>query len=129
MDCPRSLRLVSQLIANSSSSISNNATEFWTKSNETRYLLVNATTRRDEDNNIVGVVGVAQASPIVCCLFCWMNLFSIFESGHFSFRSVGSSRNLGFPTPISYQFYNLSFMFVYMYLFLLVPGCDGVKEA
>ena len=38
--------------------------EFWTKSNETRYLLVNATTRRDEDNNIVGVVGVAQASPI-----------------------------------------------------------------
>lgn len=31
-----------------------------TKSNQIRYLLVNATTRRDADNNIVGVVGVAQ---------------------------------------------------------------------
>jgi PAS domain S-box-containing protein len=34
--------------------------EFRTKSNEIRYLLVNATTRRDADDNIVGVVGVAQ---------------------------------------------------------------------
>jgi PAS domain S-box-containing protein len=34
--------------------------ELRTKSNEIRYLLVNATTRRDADNNIVGVVGVAQ---------------------------------------------------------------------
>ena len=34
--------------------------EFCTKSDEIRYLLVNATTRRDEDSNIVGVVGVAQ---------------------------------------------------------------------
>ena len=34
--------------------------EFRTKSNEIRYLLVNATTRRDAENNIVGVVGVAQ---------------------------------------------------------------------
>jgi hypothetical protein len=31
-----------------------------TKSNEIRYLLVNATTRRDAENHIVGVVGVAQ---------------------------------------------------------------------
>lgn len=34
--------------------------EFRTKSSETSYLLVNATTRRDADLNIVGVVGVAQ---------------------------------------------------------------------
>ena len=41
---------------------SNYELEFRTKSNEIRYLLVNATTRRDADYNIVGVVGVAQAS-------------------------------------------------------------------
>ena len=41
---------------------SNYELEFRTKSNEIRYLLVNATTRRDAENNIVGVVGVAQAS-------------------------------------------------------------------
>jgi PAS domain-containing protein len=34
--------------------------EFRTKTNEIRYLLVNATTRRDAENNISGVVGVAQ---------------------------------------------------------------------
>jgi len=39
---------------------SNYELEFHTKSNEIRYLLVNATTRRDPENNIVGVVGVAQ---------------------------------------------------------------------
>ena len=39
---------------------SNYQLEFRTKTNETRYLLVNATTRRDADNNIVGVVRVAQ---------------------------------------------------------------------
>jgi len=39
---------------------SNYELEFRTKSNEIRYLLVNATTRRDVENNIVGVVGVAQ---------------------------------------------------------------------
>ena len=39
---------------------SNYELEFRTKSNEIRYLLVNATTRRDPENNIVGVVGVAQ---------------------------------------------------------------------
>jgi PAS domain S-box-containing protein len=39
---------------------SNYELEFRTKSNEIRYLLVNATTRRDANNNIVGVVGVAQ---------------------------------------------------------------------
>ena len=36
---------------------SNYELEFRTKSNEIRYLLVNATTRRDPENNIVGVVG------------------------------------------------------------------------
>ena len=39
---------------------SNYELEFTTKSNETRYLLVNATTRLDAEKNIVGVVGVAQ---------------------------------------------------------------------
>merc|ERR1740139_1814226 len=39
---------------------SNYELEFETKSKETRYLLVNATTRRDPESNIVGVVGVAQ---------------------------------------------------------------------
>jgi PAS domain S-box-containing protein len=39
---------------------SNYELEFRTKDNEIRYLLVNATTRRDVDNKIVGVVGVAQ---------------------------------------------------------------------
>lgn len=39
---------------------SNYDLEFTTKSNETRYLLVNATTRRDAEKKIVGVVGVAQ---------------------------------------------------------------------
>ena len=39
---------------------SNYELEFRTKSDEIRYLLVNATTRRDPDGRIVGVVGVAQ---------------------------------------------------------------------
>merc|ERR1712183_868137 len=39
---------------------SNYELEFRIKSNETRYLLVNAKTRRDAKNSIVGVVGVAQ---------------------------------------------------------------------
>mmetsp|Transcript_10740 Transcript_10740/g.25976 ORF Transcript_10740/g.25976 Transcript_10740/m.25976 type:complete len:855 (-) Transcript_10740:65-2629(-) len=39
---------------------SNYQLEFCTKTKETRYLLVNATTRRDTESNIVGVVGVAQ---------------------------------------------------------------------
>ena len=39
---------------------SNYELEFRTKSNEIRYLLVNATTRRDAENNIVGVLAVAQ---------------------------------------------------------------------
>jgi len=39
---------------------SNYELEFRTKSNEIRYLLVNATTRRDENNQVVGVVGLAQ---------------------------------------------------------------------
>ncbi|GMH53390.1 hypothetical protein TrST_g1281 [Triparma strigata] len=39
---------------------SNYELEFETKAKGTRYLLVNATTRRDPDGTIVGVVGVAQ---------------------------------------------------------------------
>ena len=34
--------------------------EFQTKTKETRYLLVNATTKRDGQGNVIGVVGVAQ---------------------------------------------------------------------
>lgn len=37
---------------------SNYELEFRTKGNENRYLLVNATTRKDADDNIIGVVGV-----------------------------------------------------------------------
>ena len=56
---------------------SNYELEFRTKSEEIRYLLVNATTRRDAENNIVGVVGVAQVrtylSPCRCLFdFCLM---------------------------------------------------------
>jgi len=39
---------------------SNYELEFRTKSNESRYLLVNATTRKNADQSIIGVVGVAQ---------------------------------------------------------------------
>jgi len=39
---------------------SNYQLEFRTKSNEVRYLLVNATTRRNDVNAVIGVVGVAQ---------------------------------------------------------------------
>ena len=63
---------------------SNYELEFRTKSNEIRYLLVNATTRRDAENNIVGVVGVAQASDwliVICCLVCiQVDLFLFLDS-------------------------------------------------
>ena len=39
---------------------SNYELEFFTKSNEIRYLLLNAATRRDTNNNTTGIVGVAQ---------------------------------------------------------------------
>ena len=39
---------------------SNYELEFRTKSNEIRHLLINATTRRDAENNVVGVVAVSQ---------------------------------------------------------------------
>ena len=39
---------------------SNYKLEFRIKSDEIRYLIVNATTRRDTNNNIVGIIGVAQ---------------------------------------------------------------------
>ena len=39
---------------------SNYELEFTTKSGEVRYLLVNATTRRDVDGSVIGVIGVAQ---------------------------------------------------------------------
>ena len=65
---------------------SNYELEFRTKSEEIRYLLVNATTRRDAENNIVGVVGVAQVRTYLlplrslfdlCLMFrCIVDLFS-----------------------------------------------------
>lgn len=39
---------------------SNFEIEFENRSHEIRHILVNATTRRDEDSNIVGVLGVGQ---------------------------------------------------------------------
>lgn len=42
------------------SGTSNFELEFLTKSNEVRQLLLNVTTRRDAENNVVGVIGVAQ---------------------------------------------------------------------
>jgi PAS domain S-box-containing protein len=39
---------------------SNYELEIWTKNNEIRHWLVNATTRMDEESNVSGVVGVAQ---------------------------------------------------------------------
>ena len=53
---------------------SNYELEFRTKSNEIRYLLVNATTRRDAENNIVGVVGVAQVHLLLCLCIAFVFL-------------------------------------------------------
>ena len=53
-DLPPPLKIVFHLL--------NNFFGNRTKSNEIRYLLVNATTRKDAECNIVGVVGVAQVS-------------------------------------------------------------------
>ena len=48
---------------------SNYELEFETKSKEIRYLLVNATTRRDAENNIVGGEFPFQATQFLLCLF------------------------------------------------------------
>ena len=53
---------------------SNYELEFRTKTNEVRYLLVNATTRRDAENNIVGVVGVAQVHLLLCLCIAFVFL-------------------------------------------------------
>ena len=45
---------------------SNFELEIRTKADETRFLLVNATTRRDAENNVVGVVAVAQDVTEAC---------------------------------------------------------------
>ena len=59
---PKLRQLVQEILDNAlrGNETSNYELEFRTKSNEIRYLLVNATTRRDANNNVVGVVGVAQ---------------------------------------------------------------------
>ena len=68
---------------------SNYDLEFTTKSNETRYLLVNATTRRDAENNIVGVVGVAQDVTETAQHDRGMCILEIFMLQYF--KSVSSS--------------------------------------
>jgi PAS domain S-box-containing protein len=60
---------------------SNYELEFRTKSNEIRYLLVNATTRRDAENNIVGVVGVAQVSSLIFMIYLFGFGFFFVRSG------------------------------------------------
>ena len=60
---------------------SNYELEFRTKSNEIRYLLVNATTRRDAENNIVGVVGVAQVSSLIFMIYLFGFCFFFVRSG------------------------------------------------
>jgi PAS domain S-box-containing protein len=45
---------------------SNFELEIITKTNEIRYLLINATTRRDAENNIVGVVAIGQDITVAC---------------------------------------------------------------
>lgn len=69
-DCPLVERFIVPSCRNSVQEVMENALqgrgsqnyeiEFCTKSSEIRHLLVNATTRRDAENNIVGAVGVAQ---------------------------------------------------------------------
>ena len=58
---------------------SNYELEFRTKSEEIRYLLVNATTRRDAENNIVGVVGVAQVRTSLLPSRCLFEFYLIFR--------------------------------------------------
>jgi PAS domain S-box-containing protein len=55
-------KLVQEILDNAlrGDETSNREPKFRTKWNQIRYLLVNATTRRDAKNNVVGVVGVAQ---------------------------------------------------------------------
>lgn len=45
---------------------SNYELEFKTKNNEVRYLLVNATTRRDAENNIVGKINYTHTRTFSC---------------------------------------------------------------
>ena len=57
---PKLQESVQEVMANALKGIerSNYELEFMTKNDEVRYLLVNATTRMDQKNNIIGVVGV-----------------------------------------------------------------------
>jgi len=59
---PKIRKKVQEILDNSLKGveISNYELEFRTKSNEISYLLVNATTRRNSENNIVSIVGVDQ---------------------------------------------------------------------
>jgi hypothetical protein len=50
---------------------SNYELEFETKSKEIRYLLVNATTRRDAEYNITGVVGVVSISILIVAVLLY----------------------------------------------------------
>ena len=72
---------------------SNYELEFETKSKEIRYLLVNATTRRDAENNIVGVVGVAQDGQFLFICYLPLLLFQLVVSSSFSSDDFFSFRS------------------------------------
>ena len=72
---------------------SNYELEFATKTNKTRYLLVNATTRRDAENNIVGVVGVAQDGQFLFICYLPLLLFQLVVSSSFSSDDFFSFRS------------------------------------
>ena len=59
---------------------SNYELEFETKSKEIRYLLVNATTRRDAEYNITGVVGVVSIRYSYSCCSTLLFLSNLFAS-------------------------------------------------
>ena len=92
---------------------------------------MNATTRRDEDNNIVGVVGVAQASRIDLCLFYSIDLFSILDSAIFFTKVWGRFQIFRVSNPIILVIsYIVSLCFcVYVFISSRSIGCNGVKEA
>jgi len=68
---PKLQRSVQEVLTNALKGIerSNYELEFKTKNDEVRYLLVNATTRRDQKNNIIGVVGVVRYNEKIKQIF------------------------------------------------------------
>ena len=77
---------------------SNYELEFTTKSKQIRYLLVNASTRRDPENNIVGVLGVAQdvtessknERRVAAIALELVSIFHVFSAISFAIQSINS---------------------------------------